>query len=286
MGNSHAKAAAAACLAALLAACGGGGGGDTAAEAPGVVPTASALSAWIVPASLPAFDLSGFKLTLPVDRYGGTGGIDGTQYAAVTLNSTQLVAGYADASFHADKQGRVVFTAPANGAVTTPGSGTDHTRSELREFHRGAGSDADGYWVGSGVLRAQCAVQAVAASATRAFVGQVRSADFILALLAYRPATRDVAIDVYQSPVAGSAHASTVLATNVAPGDAIAYEFSVDHGALQVSVNGTTRSFTVDAAWAATPVAFKLGAYHNAPSTGNAAGDATAVAFTRWNITH
>src|SRR6059058_1475046 len=232
MGNSHAKAAAAACLAALLAACGGGGGSDTATEAPAVLPTASTLSTWIAPASLPAFDLSGFKLTLPVDSYGGTGGTNGTQYAAVTLNPNQLVAGYSDAWFHADAQGRVLFTAPANGAVTTPGSGTDHTRSELREVFAGSGSNADGYWLGSGVLRAQCAVQSVAASATRAFVGQVRSADFILALLAYRPATHDVAIDVYQSPVAGSAHASTVLATNVAPGDAIAYEFSVDHGAL------------------------------------------------------
>lgn len=283
MGNSRTQALGAACLASLLAACGGGGGGsgEAASTAPAALPAATTLSAWIAPATQPAFDLSNFKLTLPVDRYGGITG------AAVTLNPDQLVAGYADAWFHGDDQGRIVFTAPANGAVTTPGTGTDHTRSELREFFRGTGSNADGYWVGSGVLRAQGAVQAVASSATRAFIAQVRSADCILALLAYRPGTRDVAIDVYQSPVAGSVHASTVLATNVAPGDAIAYEISMNNGALQVALNGAAaRSFPVDAAWGTTPVAFKLGAYHNAPNTGNAAGDATVVTYARWSITH
>jgi hypothetical protein len=42
----------------------------------------------------------------------------------------------------------------------------------------------------------------------------------------------------------------------------------------------------VDRSWAGTPVYFKVGAYHAAPSAGNAEGDATQVACSRFEVQH
>ena len=102
--------------------------------------------AWIAPSSYAQFDFSKWKLQLPIDQYGGTGGLNNIQYANVEVQPAQLTTGFTDAYFYGDAMGDVIFTAPSNGAVTTPGVGSDHTRSELREIYTGAGADSNSDW--------------------------------------------------------------------------------------------------------------------------------------------
>lgn len=263
-------------LTSTLAACGGGG-----AAAPDTAPAAgvsTSIAATVTPASL--MDLSGWKLNLPVDSAGS----DGPQNAARTVLPQELVAGFSDDYFRADGQGRIVFTAPANGAVTTPGVGTDHTRSELREFDRQG--DARGDWTGSGALSASCEVRQVATASATAVIGQLRSENHVFAQVVYRVATQDIAVDVYQSDTDGSRHALTALVSCVALGQPVAYTLSFAAGVLTASANGTPRSFTVDSSWNAAPLYFKVGAYHTAPNVGNPAGDATSVACSAIAVTH
>jgi hypothetical protein len=266
-------------LALLLAGCGGGGSSSGEPAASTREPAAAAL-AWIAPASLRQFDLAGWKLSLPVDASGGTAG------AALTLGPEQLLAGYASAWFHGDAQGRIVFTAPADGAVTTPGVGSDHSRSELREFARGPSANANGYGTGAGRLAATCSVEAAASAASSVIFGQLRSEDRNLALLVYRPATGEVALDVYARPDAGSPHAAAPLLTGVAPGEPLAFTLALEAGTLTATVNGSSRSVALDPAWSGVPLAFKIGAYHTAPSSGNPPGDATVVACSAFAVTH
>ena len=275
-----------------LAACGGGGDASdaTAIADATVAPTAlqaAALdsSSWQVPATLA--DFSGWKLTLPTDIYGGTGGIDGVQYPAVTLNPDKLVAGYVGPHFYGDTVGRIVFTAPANGAVTTPGSGSNHTRSELREFYQGAGADAAGYWTsGKGTLTASCELQSVASTTKTIIIGQLRTADRNLASIVYRADLRKVGVDVYATNAAGSAHATTWLKANVGLNQRLDYSLRLAGGVVTATVNGATASFRTDGSWAGDGLAFKLGAYHTVPNTGNPPEAATVLACSRFGVSH
>ena len=268
-------------LASTLAACGGGGGSapeaaSQAAPAGGVSTTA--VAAQVTPAGL--MDLSGWKLNLPID----TAGAAITQNAARTVLPQELVAGFSDDFFHADDQGHIVFTAPANGAVTTPGVGTDHTRSELREFDRQG--DAKGDWTASGALSATCAIRQVASASPIAVIGQLRSENHVFAQVVYRVATQDVAVDVYQGDIDGSRHAVTSLVSAIGLGQPVPYTLSFTAGVLTATANGTSRSFAVDTSWNVAPLYFKVGAYHTAPNTGNPAGDATSVACSGIAVTH
>src|SRR4051812_46287458 len=218
-----------------LAACGGGGSGD---DVPTAENTAGAtLSATVLAAPSTAFDLSAYKLTLPIDRDGGTGGTGGTEFSAWTLNPEQLVAGFTDSYFRMEAGGALVFTAPANGAVTTPGSGSDHTRSELREFHR-SGFEANGDWIGVGALSADCIIRAAASTAPTIIVGQLRSEQQSLATIVYRPSTRQLGVDMYTRNEAGSPHVTTWFASGVPVGQPISYTMALAGGVLTAAVNG------------------------------------------------
>jgi hypothetical protein len=288
------RALAAAVCVSALAGCGGGGGdADTAAGTETSVSATHAqaaelvgsASSWVAPSTLA--DLSGWKLTLPTDAYGGTGGIGGIQYPAVTLNPDKLVAGYMDAHFHGDAQGRIVFVAPANGAVTTPGSGSNHTRSELREYFQGAGADAAGYWTsGTGTLNASCDILSTASTARTIIIGQLRTAQRNLALIVYRPDLRKVGVDVYASNAEGSTHAITWLKSNVGLGQRLTYSLSLQGGRLTATVNGVNASFVTDGSWAGSGLAFKIGAYHTVPNTGNPPDAVTTLACASFSVSH
>ena len=284
------RVATGAVAAAAIAACGGGGTADVPAPAstaatPSVVP-ATPDAALTPPVRVAQFNLSQWKLDLPIDRFGGQGGTGGIQNASQTIATSQLLAGFVDAYFYADAQGRLIFTAPANGAVTSPGVGSDHSRSELREVYAGPGADANGNWTGTGVLTGTCAIRAVAPASSNAVFAQVRSQTNTLALLVYRPATHDLAVDIYSANASGSGHTVTALVKNVNLGDGIAYSLSVSGNVITATVNGATRSSTLDASWVGAPLYFKLGAYHLAPNTGNAPGDMTVVAYSAFAVSH
>jgi len=171
--------------------------------------------------------------------------------------------------------------------VTTPGTGSDHTRSELRELYTGTGADSNSDWNSAigGTLTANCVVQAVSANSDEATIGQIHNQSYVFMLLLYRPATKDVAVDVYSS-LGSSSHVRAAIVTGVNIGDAIAYSIAYRGNTITVVVNGTTKTYAIDPTWAGTPMYFKLGAYHAAPNVGNAAGDKTQVAFSGFGVTH
>ena len=234
-----------------------------------------------------------WKLQLPIDQYGGTGGLNNIQYAAIEETTAALTGGFVDAYFYADTAtyggatDHIVFTAPSNGAVTTPGVGSDHTRSELRELYTGSDADSNNDWtsVRGGTLTASCVVQSVSVNSDEATIGQIHNQSYVFALMLYRPAYKDVAFDLYSS-LGSSSHVRTSIVQNVNLGDAINYTIVYTGSTIAVTVNGTTQSFAVDPSWAGTPMYFKVGAYHAAPNIGNPAGDQTQVAFSSFGVSH
>jgi hypothetical protein len=249
----------------------------------------------IPPSSLFSFTFptGTWKLQLPIDQYGGTGGLNNIQYPSIEETTAQLTAGFVDAYFYADTAtyagttNHIVFVAPSNGAVTTPGVGSDHTRSELRELYTGSGADSNSDWTSAigGTLTANCVVQAVSVDSDEATIGQIHNQSYVFILMLYRPATTDVAIDIYSS-LGSSTHTRTSIAQNVKIGDSITYSMTYTGNTLNVTVDGTTQTFAIDPSWAGTPMYFKLGAYHAAPNIGNPAGDKTQVAFSSFAVTH
>jgi hypothetical protein len=184
--------------------------------------------------------------------------------------------------------GNLVFTAPANGAVTTPGVGSDHTRSELREMYAGPGASSRGDWTSAvgGQLDATCAVRAAAARSDIVTVGQIHGQDLVFVLLEYRPARQDVVLDVYDRNAPASPHQRIPVAVGIQLGDLFSWSLRYAGDTVAATVNGQTRQVQVDPSWAGAPVYFKLGAYHAAPHTGNAEGDASVVAFERFTVRH
>src|SRR5947209_16011728 len=94
------------------------------------------------------FDLSHWKLTLPIDNLGGTLG-----EAAEIKNP--LLQSYTSQFFFTGSDGAMVFWCPVIGAVTS--SATD-SRTELRELLDGSSSDVNWTGYGTHILRAQCKV--------------------------------------------------------------------------------------------------------------------------------
>lgn len=224
------------------------------------------------------FDLSNFKLTLPVDSSGGAKG------PAATISTKDLVAGYASEYFQAGPSGTLDFFAPTNGATTTPGSGSDHTRSELRELY----TPTETEWTNriGGTLSATCHVlQAPRDSSHSVTIGQIHSLSGILLILGYSERRQEVEARVYSSPKSSNATAY-VMRTKVKIGDRIAYSIQWIGSTLSVTVNGTTKNWDTASSWNNEPVYFKLGAYSSAPDSGNPPGDATKVSFERFYIQH
>ncbi|HEY0307757.1 MAG TPA: polysaccharide lyase family 7 protein [Acidobacteriaceae bacterium] len=257
--------------------------------------TINVTGSWIAPSTYSQFDLSKWKLTLPIDQYGGTGGTNGTQYEAYTIYPAQLTAGFTDAYFYADTSGNVIFTAPSNGASTSPGSGSDHTRSELRELYTGTGADSNNDWSSTigGTLTATCRVLSVSVNSDEATIGQIHGQNYVFMLIIYRPGNKDIAVDIYTSNTSTSAHSRTSLLTGVNLGDTVTYSIRYAGSTITTTVKDvTTNSATQtllsspDSTWTGTGVYFKLGAYHAVPNKGNPAGDQTQVSFSAFATTH
>jgi hypothetical protein len=269
------------------------GGGGGASYGTGLT-TVTITGGYLPPASY--FSFSGatytWKEQLPIDQYGGTGGTNGIQYASIEESNAQINAGFVDPYFYADTAtyggatNHVIFTAPSNGAVTTPGVGSDHTRSELRELYNGTGADSNSDWNSAigGTLTASCVVNSVSVTSDEATIGQIHNQSYVFALLMFRPGSNDIAFDLY-STLGGSTHTRTSMVT-AKLGDTINYSINYKGNSIIVTVNGTTKTFAVDSSWAGTPMYFKLGAYHAAPNTGNPSGDQTQVAFSSFSVSH
>ena len=244
--------------------------------------------AWITPSSYAQFDFSKWKLQLPIDQYGGTGGLNNIQYADASIAAAQLTTGFTDAYFYGDAMGDVIFTAPSNGAVTTPGSGSDHTRSELRELYTCAGADSNSDWNSTigGTMTATCKILSVSVDADEGTIGQIHGQTYVFMLLMYRPAQKDIAVDIYATNSSDSGHTRTSMVTGVNLGDTVTYSVQYSGSTITATVNGAIKSFPIDNSWAGSPMYFKLGAYHAAPNIGNPAGDQTQVSFSAFAVSH
>jgi hypothetical protein len=244
----------------------------------------------------PTFNFSSspisFNLQLPVDIYGGTGGANGSEFASAQVTPSVLNSGYDSPYFYLNSSNQIVFTAPANGATTSPGSGSNHTRSELRELYTGTGSDSNSDWTSAtgGTLSATVNVIQVASESDEATIGQIHGQSPTFVVLQYRPGSSEVAVQIYATPTSSSS-AITPILTGVDLNDTIAYTIQYSASSLTITVTDSTahtnasQNFTLSS-WAGTPVYFKLGAYHDTTNTENPAGDQTQVVVSSFSITH
>lgn len=229
------------------------------------------------PAPGALFDLSHWWLTLPVDANGNPSG------SAQTMRQDQISGsnGYKSRYFYTSSGGGMVLMAPANGATTTPGQGSDHVRSELRED-----ANSSHYWTNAqgGQMSATVKVHAVNAT-QRATVGQIHSKDGILLLMKYDAVSKSLSACVYQTPTSAKCPEK-----QVASGIAIdqKYDFTIIwvKQQLAVTVNGQKTSFTTDPSWDGTGVYFKIGAYSPAPDSGNDPKDRTTVVVYKLAVSH
>ncbi|MDR3735557.1 MAG: polysaccharide lyase family 7 protein [Acidobacteriaceae bacterium] len=248
------------------------------------------------------FTLTGWKEGLPVDIYGGSGGVNSIQFAAAEV--TTISSGYSSPYFYLNGSNQIVFTAPSNGAVTSPGVGSDDTRSELRELYTGTGHDSNSDWYANtnsgvgGTMTGSCAVTAVSVDADEATFAQIHGQNNPFILLIYRPAYNDVEVQI-ETTSAATSGTRTELLTNVSLGDTLTYSINysapttTSAGTLKVSVNDVTKStasgtqtFTIDSSWSSQGQYFKLGAYSAADHIGNPAGDQTQVLYNSFAVSH
>jgi hypothetical protein len=248
------------------------------------------------------FALTGWKETLPVDAYGGMGGTNSIQFSAVDV--TTISSGFSNPYFYLNGSNQIVFTAPSNGAVTSPGSGSDDTRSELRELYTGTGHDSNSDWYVNtdgglgGTLTGSCVVTAVSVDADEGTFAQIHGQNNPFVLLIYRPAYNDVEVQI-ETTSAATSGTRTELLTNVSLGDTLTYSINYygpstsAAGTLKVSVNDVTKStasgtqtFSIDSSWSSQGQYFKLGAYSAANHIGNPAGDQTQVLYNSFTVSH
>ena len=237
-----------------------------------------------------------YYLGLPIDEYGGTGGANGDQFADGSISSSTLASGFSDPYFYLNSSNQIVFTAPSNGATTSPGVGTNDTRSELREEYYGPGYSNGSDWDSTigGTLTATCFVNATSVDSNEATIGQLHGQNQPFVLLQYQPtssSTGNIVLFVLDTNTTNSAGTSYPMASNVALGSQISYMIKLSGNQLTATVNGSTTSpspITVDNSWtgAGNGLYFKLGAYSAAPNTGNPAGDETQVTFSSFSVTH
>ncbi|HMJ92352.1 MAG TPA: polysaccharide lyase family 7 protein, partial [Candidatus Acidoferrum sp.] len=205
------------------------------------------------------FDLSHWKLTLPINADGGTTG------KAVEVKQPQLQT-YTSEFFYTGTDGAMVFWCPVLGATT---SGATEPRSELRELLDPTDSSVNWSAYGTHILRGQCRV-----------TQQPDTGDVIIGQVHGYPSQRLVKVQygsgrvlVYirkSLTVSGDAKFTYTVGSDVL----INYEIKVVDGVAFVTVNGVTNSHNFgasDPSWLTdSTFYFKAGAYlqdHDGPIT-------------------
>lgn len=242
--------------------------------------------------------MANWKLTLPVDVYGGIGGINSAQFEAATITNTQLMGsnscspylGFADPYFYGDSTGHMNFVAYSNGATTEPTNTSSHTRSELRELYTGTGMVNLNEWTNAtgGTLDGHCTVQQASSTAKLVVFSQIHADGEPMVLLEYRPGYNDIAVAYYADPTV-NAQQTTEILSGIALGTTVHYTVSYIGNTLTVTAKTTTatNTLTFDATkWSGVGVYFKLGVYHDSPHTGNPAGDYSRVVYDSFTLSH
>lgn len=241
----------------------------------GLAPPALAeLDAAAAPAA--NFDLSHWKLTLPVDAD------DSTTGKAAEIMPSQLTAapGYSSSWFYTAANGAMTFWAPNNGAKT---ANAKYPRSELRELLDPNDDSVNWTVAGNSVLNANLRVTQVPTSG-KVVIGQIHGHDASpLVKLQYEYSatskTGKVTALINVTPDATSPLKYT-LAQNVGLSKRFSYQIKVWNSGgvakLYLLANSNpTISWTVDAAWYGMPMYFKAGSYSQEASSSATIGGAT-----------
>jgi hypothetical protein len=218
----------------------------------------SSLSGWALSPALPPsgnFDLSHWKLTLPVDSNGANIG------TAAEVQVAQMVAGYTNASyFYTASDGAMLFWCPVDGATT---SGSTYPRSELREMLSPGSTSVNWMGYGTHLLTAQCKLTQIPSS-KKVIIGQIHSFTgnaYPLLKLQYNNGNIEALFKF--SP---NSHVDTkyTVATGIALSNSINYQIKMVNGLLTATVNGNTQGtniFLTDPAWTNQTFYFKAGNY-------------------------
>ncbi len=195
------------------------------------------------------FDLSRWKITLPIDDFGGLTG-------EATEIKQPILASYSSQFFYTGTDGAMVFWCPVVGATTANATAP---RTELRELISGTDSTVNWTVNGTHVLRAQCRVTQQPDSGA-VIIGQIHG----------YPSPRLVKLQYDEGLVQAyiknsfSASGDTKFSWTVSTNAALDYEIKVVDGVVFITVNGVTRSHDLlasDSAWGTISYYFKAGAY-------------------------
>lgn len=222
------------------------------------------------------FDLTHWKLTLPIDASNTYGG------HATEISASKLVAGFTDLHFRSADDGAMVFWCPVAGATT---EGTKFPRCELREMLKPGDEDVNWTSQGTHTLRATCRIKQLP-SHPKVVIGQIHGysgkARPLVKLQHYK--NRIEAL-VKISPDSGKDRKLTFADSQ--PGDDIDYEIRVQDHTLSITVNGQTQTEDLmknDPEWARQTFYFKAGIYpqdNEGPLT-----EAACVAFSELSVNH
>ena len=223
------------------------------------------------------FDLSHWKLTLPLQASGANGG------KPVEISASQLSAGYTDAQyFYAGTNGEMVFWCPVSGAKT---ENTEYPRTELRELIDPANDNVCWAAPGTHVLDARCRVSEVPSS-QKVIIGQIHSysgkAKPLIKLQFFK--NRIEAL-VKESPTKGKDNKLTF--PEVGLDKDFDYQIKLQDGLLSVTVNGTTQTVNIfknAPEWANQTFYFKAGAY--VQDNEGSAAEGARVCFSRLQTSH
>jgi len=226
------------------------------------------------------FDMSHWKLTLPVNSSGSSSG------SAAEISSSSLVSGYKSSWFQTQSSdGGLVFTAPVKGATT---SGSDYPRSELRE-QMVTGSDRSNWTSASeAVMDARLSINKLPSSTRKIVIGQIHGYDAPpLVKLRYFMSSSGVGrLDaLVKATPSSSSDVSYPLSTNLPLNSKFTYNITVSGGVLLMSVNGATPTrHVIDASWAGIGLYYKAGVYTQA--SGTSTSDYGRTTFYRLAISH
>ena len=218
------------------------------------------------------FDLSHWKLTLPIDDFGGIAG-EATEIKQPILNS------YTSQFFYTGTDGAMVFWCPVIGATTTSATAP---RTELRELINGWDASANWNLSGTHVLRARCQVTQQPDTGA-VIIGQIHG----------YPSPRFVKLQynngLVQAYIKNSVSVSgdTKFNWTVSTSAPLDYEIKVVDGVIFITVNGVTHSHNLlasDSAWGTIPYYFKAGAYLQDSSGPTTEGG--RVSFYQLSATH
>lgn len=232
--------------------------------------SASFLAVSFAVQSWAAIDLSHWKLTLPVDSGGGTGG--------TAAEVKPIPQNYSNPPYFYTVSDGLIFSAPTNGATT---SGSPYPRSELRELNADGSNAAWGISDG-GVLSATLAVNEVpklsGGGDGRVIVGQIHGPKDELCRLYY-----DNGRLYFHDDKAGNGKETKfVLKSNSGETTAIplnaSFSYTIRATSSQLEVTATYNGKTYLAAepissfWPGKPLYFKAGAYVQVGKPGSGAG--------------